>query len=91
MTTRKTIALTLWTFVGKVMSLLSWRRLRGLCKPPDGRDWWWEKLGLALVGRALLSKALIQLSADEWCCTSFLVVFWPEVTQPLGLQVLWSG
>ena len=51
----------------------------------------WENLGLALVGRALLSKALIQLSADEWCCTSFLVVFWPEVTQPLGLQVLWSG
>ena len=25
-----------------------------------------EKLGLALVSRALLSKALIQLSADEW-------------------------
>ena len=33
-------------------------------KPLDGRDW--EKLGLALVGRALLSKAVIQLSADGW-------------------------
>ena len=29
----------------------------------------WEKLDLALVGRALLSKALIQLSADGWSCT----------------------
>ena len=27
----------------------------------DGRGWWWEKLGLSLVGRALLSEALIQL------------------------------
>jgi len=35
-----------------------------LYKPLDGRDW--EKLGLALVGRALLSKAVIQLSADGW-------------------------
>ena len=33
---------------------------RGLCKLPDGRDWWWGKLGLALVGRALLSKVLVQ-------------------------------
>ena len=31
-----------------------------MCKLPDGRDWWWEKLGLALVGRALLSKVLVQ-------------------------------
>ena len=26
--------------------------LRGLCKFPDGRDWWWVVLGVALVGRA---------------------------------------
>ena len=44
---------------------------------------------LALVGRPLLSKALIQLSADWWGCTPTLVVFCPEVTQPLGLQALW--
>ena len=34
----------------------------------------WEKLGLALLGRILLSKALIQLSADGWGCTTSLVV-----------------
>ena len=42
-----------------------------------------EKLGLALVGRALLlGKGLIQLSADGWGSTLSLVVVWPEVTQP---------
>ena len=41
-----------------------------------------EILSLALVGRALLSKALIQLSADMWGCTPSLVVVWPEATQP---------
>ena len=60
-------------------------RLRDLCKLPDGRDWWWEKLGLALVGRTLLSKALIQLSADGWGCAPSLLVVWSEATQPLGL------
>ena len=32
-----------------------------------GRDWLWGKLGLAL-GKALLSKSLIQFSADGWGC-----------------------
>ena len=53
------------------------------------------KLGLALLGTALLSKASVQLSADGWGCTPSLVVSWPEVTQPSGLWVLcwalWSG
>ena len=40
-------------------------RQRSLCKLLDWKDWWWEKLGLALVSRALLSKALIQLSSHE--------------------------
>ena len=48
-----------------------------------------EKLGLALVSRALLSKALIQLSADEWDYSPSLVVVWPEATQPWGLWALW--
>ena len=48
-----------------------------------------KKLGLVLVGRALLTKALIQLSADVWGCIPFLVVAWPEVTQPWGLWALW--
>ena len=33
-----------------------------LAKLPDGRDCLWGKLGLALV--AMLSKTLIQVSAD---------------------------
>ena len=48
----------------------------------------WEKLGLALVGRALLSEALFHLSADGWVCAPSLVVVWPEATQPWGLQDL---
>ena len=39
---------------------------KSLCKLPDGRNWQWEKLGLALVGKALLSEILIQLSVDGW-------------------------
>ena len=49
------------------------------------------KMGLALVGRALLSKALIQLSADDWGCTLSLVFVCPEETQPWGLWALWQG
>ena len=77
-------------FVVLLLSAL-WMMLRGLCKLPDGRDWPWEKRGLALADRALLSQALIQLSADGWGCTLSLIVVWPEVTQPWGLQVLWLG
>ena len=52
-----------------------------LYKFPDGRDWLWGKLGLALVGRAMLSKSLIQLSADGWGCVSPCWLFgleWPS-------------
>ena len=42
---------------------------------PDGRCWWWEKLCLALVGRAMLSTTLIQSSADGWGCTPSLKLF----------------
>ena len=78
-------------FFSLLLSALWWIRLRGLCKLLDGRDWWWEKLGLALVGRALLSKALIQFSADGCGCIPSLLVVWPEATQPWGLQALWWG
>ena len=30
----------------------------------------WGKLGLALLGRAMLSKFLIQFSADQWGCAT---------------------
>ena len=43
-------------------------RIRGLWKLPDGRDWLWGKLGLTLVGKAMLSKSLTQFSADGWGC-----------------------
>ena len=48
----------------------------------------WTEL-TELVGRALLSKALIQLSADRWGWVLSLVVSWSEVTQPWGLWALW--
>ena len=44
------------------LSALWWRRIRGLWKLPDGRDWLRGKLGLVLIGRAMLSKFLIQFS-----------------------------
>ena len=69
------VAVELWF---SLLSALWWRRLRGLYKLPYERDWWWEKPVLALVGRALLSRALIQLSADEWGCTPSLIVFCPR-------------
>ena len=47
-------------------SALWWRRIRGLWKLPDGRDWLRGKLGLVLMGRAMLSKSLIQFSVDGW-------------------------
>ena len=50
-----------------------------MCKLLDGRDWLWRKLGLALVGRAMLSKTLIELSADGWGFAPLLVI-WPEAT-----------
>ena len=59
-----------------------------MCKLLGGSDWQWKKCGLALVGRALISKALTQFSAYGWGYISFLVVFWLEVTQPWGLQAL---
>ena len=39
-------------------------------------------MGLALAGRALLSKFLIILSADWWSCTPYMVVFWLVATPP---------
>ena len=47
-------------------------------------------LSLALVGRPLLNKALIQLSADGWGCTPSLIFVWPEMTQPWGATRLYD-
>ena len=48
-------------------------RIRGLWKLPDERDWMWGKLGLVLMGRAMLSKSLIQFSVDGWGCVPSLL------------------
>ena len=44
-----------------------------------------EALGLALVGRAMLSKILIQSSTEGWCWAPGLFVVWPKATQFWGL------
>ena len=41
------------------LSALWWRRMRSLRKISDERDWLRGKLGLILMGRAMLSKSLI--------------------------------
>ena len=40
---------------------------------PDGKDWLWAKLGLALVGRTMLSKSIIQFSVDGRGCVPSLL------------------
>ena len=42
-----------------------WGYLRGLCRFPDGRDWWWVELGVALVGRAHSGVWFFKL-AHQW-------------------------
>ena len=56
-----------------ILSALCWIRIRGLWKLPDGSDWLWRNLGLALMGAAMLSKSLIQFSVDEQDCVSSLL------------------
>ena len=45
-----------------------------LWKFPDGRDW----LGLALMGKAMPSKPLIQFSVVGWGCVPFLLFTWGQ-------------
>ena len=49
------------------------KRIRGLWKLPDGRDWLRGKLGLVLMGRPMLSKSLIQFSVDGRGCVPSLL------------------
>ena len=50
------------------LSALWWRRIRGLWKLDDGRDWLRGKESLVLMGGAVLSKSLIQFSVERWGC-----------------------
>ena len=60
------------------LSALWWRRIRGLWKLPDGRDWLRGELGLVLMGGAMLSKSLIQFSVDGWSCVPSLLFTWGQ-------------
>ena len=64
-----------------------------MCKLLYGRDWVpldaREKLGLALTGRAFLSRALIQLFADEHGCPLSMVAVWPGASEPWSQWALW--
>ena len=44
-----------------------------LLKLPDGRDWLRGKLGFVLMGKAMLSKPLIQFSVEGWGCAPSLL------------------
>ena len=57
-----------------ILSALWWIRIRCLWNLPDGRDWLRGKLGLVLMGRAMLSKPLIQFSVDGWSCVISLLL-----------------
>ena len=49
-----------------ILSVLWWRKIRGLWQFPDGRDWLWGKLGLVLLGGVMASKSLIEFSVEGW-------------------------
>ena len=60
------------------LSALWWRRIRGLWKLPDGRDWLRGKLGLVLISGAMLSESLIQFSVDGWSHVPSLLFTWGQ-------------
>ena len=49
-----------------------------LMEASDGRDWLKGKLGLVLMGRAMLSKSLIQFSVDGLVCVPSLLFTWGQ-------------
>ena len=55
------------------LSALWWRRIGVLWNLPDGRHWLRGKLGLVLMGRAMLNKSLIQFSVDGQGCLPSLL------------------
>ena len=65
-----------WSVFCDVVSLsdLCLRRMRGLCKLPDGRDWLKGKLSLVLMGGAMFSKSVIQFSIDGQGCVPSLLL-----------------
>ena len=70
-----------WGIIVIVSSVCPLMRIRGLCKLLCGREWLWGKLNLALVNRAILSKYLVELSADGWSSAPSPWDVLPEATQ----------
>ena len=68
----------LWLCLSVCLPSDKGRRIRGLWKFPDGSDWLMGKLGLVLVGGAMLSKSLIQSSVDRWSCVRSLLFTWGQ-------------
>ena len=61
-----------------------------LWKLPDGRDW--GKLGLVLMGRAMLIKSLIQFSVDTWSCVPSLLFTWGQtMAEVMKIMVQFSS
>ena len=75
-----------------ILSTLWWIRTRSLWKLPDGRDWLRGKLGLVLMGRAMLSKWdgwMASLTQWTWVWVSYRSWSWtgrPGVLQSKGSQ-----
>ena len=59
-----------------------------LWKLPDGRDWLRGKLGFVLMGRAMLSKSVIQFSVDGWGCVPSLLFPWGQTMTSLVAQTV---
>ena len=61
-----------------ILSALWWKRIWGLWKLPDLRDWLRGKLDLVRMGVAMLSKSLIEFSVDGWSCVPSLRFTWVQ-------------
>ena len=62
-------------------------RIRDLYKLPGGRYWLWGKLGLALLGKDLLSKSLIQFSVDEQGLFPLLFILGQTMAEVMKIMV----
>ena len=63
-----------------------------MCKLPDGRDWWWEKLDLALMAESEELKSLLMKvkeegeKAEHWRTDAFELWCWRRL-----LRVPWTA
>ena len=60
------------------LSALWWRRIGVLWNLLDGKHWVRRKLGLVLMGRAMLNKSSIQFFVDGQGCLPLCYVTWSQ-------------